>query len=196
MIRALIPIFAVLIAVALFFTYIQPTFEEIGAIQDEAFEYKEAIDKAGELRRLVQELTATRNSIPLAELERLEALLPDSVDEISSLIDLDALAETHDVALGGLAIVNGSGEVSLEDIQDEFENGSARSGQEGDIPYTSLSIGFNIAGSYDQFRAFLKDLERSLVLHEITELQFDATGEDEDGGGQTYRFVVELYALN
>ena len=195
MIRTLIPIFAILVAIALFLTYIQPTFGEIGEVQEEAFQYKDAIDKAEQLRLLVQELTAERNNIPLADLERLEGLLPDSIDEISLLIDLDALATVHSMSLGSIQIQSeGDGDGGVGDIHDRFNETVSDENVSLDTPYRSLDISFTISGTYEEFRAFLADLERSLVLNEVINLQFGDSEEESDT--QVYGMTIRFYALN
>lgn len=221
MFKALTPIIGIIVAVGLFFTYVKPTFEEVKKIQDETAEYAKAVEKASELQRRIAELKAQQNSISIANLERLEALLPDRVDEVSVLIDLFALATAHRLTLGDIKVgdsdssgasgktagqraptagpvavapapmptalatpMGGPGAVAGMPLQ--MDPGIAPDSQ-----YATLDIGFSVTGTYDDFRSFLADLERSLVLMEVTTIDF----EESEGDATEFSVTVRLYSL-
>jgi Tfp pilus assembly protein PilO len=58
--------------------------------------------------------------------------------------------------------------------------------------YATLDITFSVSGTYSDFKMFLADIERSLVLMEVTKITFTKSE------GDTMRFVmgVRLYSLN
>jgi Tfp pilus assembly protein PilO len=228
MFKALTPIIGIIVAVGLFFTYVRPTFEEVRGIQDDTAEYAQAIDKASELQRRIDELKAQQSSISLANLERLEALLPDRVDEVSTLIDLSTLAEKHHLVFGDINIggegKNTSGTKGKTGTQTTPSGqpvsasapvpaasgapaaGPASMGPEGmpadggqfvpaeplSSQYSTLEIGFSVTGTYDDFRAFLADVERSLVLMEVTKISFSSS----EGDAIPFSVTVRLYSLN
>ena len=190
MFRTLLPIFALIVAVALFFTYIRPTFEDVKIVQDETHQYEEAVDKAGQLQQRIDELKRQRNQIPIADLERVEALLPDDIDEVLVLIDLDALATEHNLILTNVVVDSGS-IAGGGGIHDRFKNADAP-GAVSNEPFSSLDIGFGISGSYDDFREFLSELERSLVLTDVVDLQFA----EDDGEFVNVALKTRFYSLN
>jgi len=51
----------IIISVVIVFTYIKPTFAEIGTAQEELFEYNNAVVKAEEFNTRLRELLATEN---------------------------------------------------------------------------------------------------------------------------------------
>lgn len=200
MFRALLPIVGILIAVGLFFSYVQPTYRETQAVRAEAAQYTEAISHALELQRRVSDLKARQNSISLADLERLEALLPDEIDEVAFLVDLNALAGKHGLGLGDIRVVDSVDAESADapstrrgDTEEE-----ALAPAEGGIDtaargkYRTLDVHFAVLGTYENFRSFLTDLERSLVLMDIFDLSFSQTEETE----AIYLMSVRLYSLN
>ena len=67
MIKTLTPLFAIIVAIALFFTYIKPTFDSVKVLQTETEEYRIAIERAGELQREINKLTSQVNSIKVAD---------------------------------------------------------------------------------------------------------------------------------
>ena len=225
MFKPLTPIIGIIVAVGLFFTYVRPTFEEVRDIQDETTEYAQAVDKASELQRRIDELKAQQSSISLSSLERLEALLPDRIDEVSTLIDLSMLAKNHrltfgDINIGGEDKSSQKKTTKNTGTQTTMSGGSASAPASvgpsaaampgvpttgsvfmgtADMPveslesqYSTLTIGFSVTGTYDDFRAFLADVERSLVLMEVTDISFSAS----EGDTIPFSVTVRLYSLN
>lgn len=58
--------------------------------------------------------------------------------------------------------------------------------------YSTLEIGFSVEGTYDDFRAFLEDLERSLVLMEVTSVAFGSS----EGDSIPFSVTIRLHSLN
>lgn len=221
MFKAPTPIIGILVAIGLFFSYVRPTFEEIKGIQSETAEYAQAVEKASALQARINELKARQSSIPLADLERLEAFLPDRVDEVAALIDLDALAGKHRLVLGDITVGDDEGKSTPGQAgnspaatprqtpatpapgpattqaaaampvsgADFLQPGAGTPSEE----YSALEIGFSVTGTYDDFRMFLDEIERSLVLMEVSKISF-TTGDEGDAG--QFTMTVRLYALN
>ena len=208
MFKALTPVIALIIAVALFFTYVRPTLDDIKLVQDETHEYTEALDKAGQLRARIDELRQERNSISVSNLERLEALLPDSVDEVRLLIDLDALAEAHDLSFNSITVATDESGSRTEERTPPVAptNGDPNTEIDG-VPsaavsnvsdfFTSLDISFTVTGEYNDFKGFLEDLEQTLVLMEIVELDFVAASDASNKGNDVaYNVTIRVFQLN
>jgi hypothetical protein len=218
MFKALTPIVGIIVAVGLFFTYIQPTFKDVKGIQDETGEYAQAIEQASALQKRIRELTDQKTSIPIANLERLQALLPDRVNEVSALIDLDALATLHHLKLGDIAVGGNQdtkktgantqkqptaapsvgmpgGAAAPDTMMGALTNGGFGAVDKNTLirdQYTGLDIGFSVSGSYNDFRMFLADIERSLVLMEVTKITFGKS----EGDTTPFMMGIRLYSLN
>lgn len=191
MFKTLTPILSVLVAIAIFFLYVRPEFEEIRLIQDEANEYREAVAKAAEFNQLLNSLLAKRNAIGARELERLEALLPDSTNQIRAVIDIEQLAEQHEVALGSISVqLDGVVDLDVDavggdDIADLDRLNITRD------DFETSDISFNITATYDQMKDFIQDLERSLVLMELMNLTFAS----QEGDLQEYNLTIRLFSV-
>ncbi len=212
MFKALTPIIGILVAVGLFFTYVQPTFEEVKLIQNETAQYAQAVERASELQRRISELRSQQNAIPLGDLERLEAFLPNRIDEVSLLIDIDALADEHNLVLGDIKVASDDGKESSGDLAgrsnaaalppadatdpaaDPTLDPLAGTSGSGELvsQYSTLDISFSVTGTYNNFRAFLLEVERSLVLMEVVSIEFT------ESEGELVPFTVTLrfYSLN
>lgn len=213
MFKILIPIIGILVAVGLFFTYVRPTFHVIRDIQDETVQYAQAIEKASELKARISELKQQQSNISLGNLERLEALLPNRVDEVAVLKDLDTLATTHHLKLGDIKVGDMEGSQSTRaskenapkqslpvaapvspttELSDVQEFSDTQPTETIKNQYTALDMSFSVTGTYADFRLFLENIERSLVLMEVTKIAITS------GEGDTIPFMVSLrlYSLN
>ena len=181
MFKAITPIVATLIGILVFFYYIKPTMDEVSAIQAETEEYADAVRNAGEFNNTLQSLVQKKNSFSALEIDRLEALVPDDVNEVKLLVDLKEMAVQHNMLFGNVSVNEG------DDL------GTSQGGSALDIEedFTSSDISFSLIGTYDQFKALLADIERSLVLMEVTDISFSS----EIGNLQQYGVTIRTYAL-
>lgn len=202
MAKTLTPIISMLIALALLLTYVKPSFEEIKSVQSETQDYTEAIDRSEALHARVNELIMRQNSFSPADLERLEALLPDQIKEVSLMLDIDALSKRHNLTFGNILLEN-TGEDNVKPLPETVtrsvlrDPGNPAAGSREEtvtIPryYTPVDISFAVTGTYTDFKSFIADLERSLVLMDIMDLTVSAT----EGDLTTYSVTTRLYSFN
>ena len=148
-------------AAALFLLYTKPAYDGLGTTKDKIEQYNLALDKAAELQRLKQSLLSQYNSFNPADIERLHKLLPDHVDNVRLILDLDTLASKHGLALQNVAI---SGAATKDPGAEEVIGPVAS--EHGEI-----TIGFATTGTYERFVTFLTDLEQSLRIVDVIDLQ-------------------------
>lgn len=183
MIRTITPIFSIIIGLSIFFFFTQPMFAEIKQAQGETKQYTQVV-KTAEARnqQLTEKQTEKRSHSP-EDLERLDALVPQEIDEVKILADLSELARKHTMLFGN---------VSITKSDDDAASSQDDSGEI--VGYDSLAhtdIEFSLIGTYDQFKSLLADIESSLVMLEVQSINF-STGE---GLFQQYTISVRLYAL-
>lgn len=186
---------AIVLSVALFFTYVRPMMKDIRAIQDETRDYAQAIERADALRARVNELVAQQNSFSTADLERLEALLPDVRDDVAFMLQVDALADDHNMLFSNIKVTDA--EEIAEELKDEQDKGSAdidpAAGTEntGAMAYDISEVSFTVTGTYEEFRRFLADLERSLLLVDVVKLDF----KESEGDLVAFNLTVRTYSF-
>src|SRR3989344_1912018 len=89
----LLPFFALILALGIFFGYVNPLWSGKIAEQRAAIaQDDQALDSAKHYVERENQLTGQRNSIDPAALARLELFLPDSVDNIGLILDMNSLA--------------------------------------------------------------------------------------------------------
>src|ERR1051326_1864765 len=104
MLRSTISIVGVLLAGGIFFLYTQPAYDKSGQLQAQISQYDQALQKAAELQQLKQTLLARYNAFDPADIDRLQKLLPDHVDNIRLILDMDAMAAARQMALSNVNV--------------------------------------------------------------------------------------------
>ncbi len=97
--KLLTPIALILIAGAGFYFYINPQYAVVKELEKERDQYIEAVDQAKEAADRLGVLVDELNSYTTEDLQRLRRLLPDNVDSIRMLIDVQALSKEYNVKL-------------------------------------------------------------------------------------------------
>lgn len=155
MFRTFFPIAAIIISVIVLFTYVKPTLNEVKGIQSETREYSDVIANAKQFNDLIQTRVAEMDTIGVRNLARLDKFLPNDIDEVRFLYDIDTIAKKHRMLFGNISVE--------EDTEDD---------DSGTVSFVEMS--FALIGSYEQFKNVLKDFEQSLALTEVTEINFSA----------------------
>lgn len=170
--KAFTPIILIGIAIGLFFWQINPTYEKVKEMRAEGAEYDKALSVAGELEDLRAELNALLDSFSQTDLGRLETFLPNHVDNIRMILDINGIASKYNITprdiKTGDVVASGSG-----------------SNQKA---YNVASLGFTFNSSYSNATNFLRDLEKSLRLTDIRSLDIKSA----ESGKSGYDFTVSL----
>lgn len=180
---------SVIMATALFMLFTQPTFEHVRTSQAEAAGYTQALADAEKLNQRINELVTQRNNLPSAEMEKLGVLIPDQIDEVATVITLDTLAAKHFLLFSDIAIARG------DSIGDKNKKNTATAvaalPTSPDTEFiVATAVKFVVSGAYDDFRAFIKDVEGTLSLMDISDLGIK--GEDPDAPNQ-YEVTALIY---
>lgn len=181
--RLLFPVILVIAAIGLFVMYTNPTYQGLKGAQAKVDAYDDALDKSQELKALRDKLQSARNAFSPQDEQKLVRLLPDQVDNIRLIIDINNIAARRGLVLSNVAL----GEVS----QSSAAAHNLAVGPSSD-PIGSVSLGFSVTASYEDFLAFLQDLEHSLRILDVEKLSF--------GGGQdgkySFNFTIRTYWLH
>ncbi|MBI5457795.1 hypothetical protein HY971_03670 [Candidatus Kaiserbacteria bacterium] len=167
--RFIIAIVGVVLAGSIFFWYTKPAYDKVQGTRGTIAQYDAALNKATELQQLKQTLLMRFNTFSPADLDRLQKLLPDHVDNVRLILDLDNLAEDH-----GLALQN----VDVSSSQKQVTKGSSVIGAVGgsNQKYDSLTLTFGTVTTYSEFVRFLTDLEASLRIVDLVSLSITPSG--------------------
>lgn len=185
MISRIIPLLLVIAAAGLFFGYVQPTYSgSIATLTAENKNLDIALQAARDFKEKEVALTRERNVIPADQLARLESALPDSVDNVQLIVDLNSLAARSGVQLSQFGISGGD---AAGDAAAATPDMALSSGE----PTDSLEVSVSATGTYASFRTFLDGIEKSLRPLDVVELSV----QDSATGVYTYSMTLRIYWL-
>lgn len=172
MLRFIFPVVLVAISLGLFLIVTNPIYKSTKALRIEEVKYAEALANANELEKRRDELVQRYNEFAASDVERLRKLLPDNVDNIRLILEIDYIASRYGMSLSN---VNFEVDRKKDESTDEVvnEGGEALAGEDQDI--ASFELGFSVQAPYETFITFIKDLETSLRIVDIQSIQFDST---------------------
>ncbi len=184
--RFLIPTILVVAAIGLFAMYTSPTYQGLKGTQEKVAAYDDALNKSQELKSLRDKLQSARNALSSDNVQKLQHLLPDQVDNIRLIIDINNIAAHH-----GLSLSN----VALGDVSNSSSGQSAVAVGPITDAVGSVALGFSVAASYEDFLAFLQDLEHSLRIIDVQKLSFSSSA-GAAPGKYTFDFSIRTYWLH
>jgi Tfp pilus assembly protein PilO len=191
MMRYVFSIIGLFLAGGIFFWYTKPTYDSVQGVRAESAQYDAALAKAAELQQLKQTLLTRYNSFNPTDLDRVEKLLPDHVDNVALILDLDNLAAKFQMPIENV-------DVSTPASSASNQTGIATIGGNGQ-KYDSVTIRFSTRGTYTDFMAFLKQLEASLRVVDLVSLSLipDASADNLSTGepGYSYEMTLRTYWL-
>ena len=176
---------ALAVALGVFFMYTQPTYDHTRVLKQEIDRYNQALDKAAELQQLKQSLLARYNAFNPGDLLRLQKLLPDHVDNVRLILDLDSLAGRHGMALQSVVISDPGSKIS--DGSSLAAIGAAQQ------KYDSLTLKFSTRATYPLFVQFMEELESSLRIVDLVSLTLAPDSKSFNNTGEpAYRFDITI----
>lgn len=194
----ILPLLALVFAIALFFLYIKPTYSgPIAATRAQIASYNDALAAAARFQQKEAQLTQQRAQIPADSLARLNDFLPDGVDNVQLILDLDALAARSGVTLSNFDTKGTNAGTGATTPTNPASTPAATIPTLGTqtlnagSPTDSLSLTFKATGTYQAFRSFLAGMENSLRPLDVTDLQVTQS----DTGVYTYAVTVRIYWL-
>ncbi|MCF7834086.1 MAG: hypothetical protein K9L98_00945 [Candidatus Pacebacteria bacterium] len=198
MFKFLIPTILIGLSVALFLTFTNPTYKKIGELRTMIASYDEALSNSKSLETERDNLTFKFNAMNPSDLARLEKLMPDSVDNIRLILEIEKLALPYGMVLKDVKYNTTAEE---ENDPNQRSAGSRTSGVSRD-PYGTWELGFSTEGVYKNFVNFLKDLERNLRIVDLSSIEFSSPDSTIKEGANSklpqaykYQFNVKTYWL-
>ncbi|MEK7535621.1 MAG: type 4a pilus biogenesis protein PilO [Patescibacteria group bacterium] len=173
--RALIPLIAIVAAVAIFFGPTKSTLQATDPLVAKRTSLEQALDSAKKIQSVRETLQERYNSFSSSDLTRLNKMVPSHVDNVRLVIDINGMARTYGMALK---------DIEIGQTVSVVENPAAGT-IVGDGP-EHLDIRFAVSGSYDSLKLFLADLGKSLRIVDITDLTFSSRDVD------LYDFSISL----
>ncbi|MFA6404839.1 MAG: hypothetical protein WCW03_02460 [Candidatus Paceibacterota bacterium] len=173
------------LAIGIYFSFTSNKWTEIKAIRVVNNQYSEAIANSDKLIKVRDKVLKEYNALSAEDRDRLDKMIPNTVDNIRLIIDLNNVASRR-----GISLKNVKADTS-EAIGGTVSNSIPSSiGNRGEyIPTPVLdevNISFSVSASYEKFIDFMRDLEINLRVMDLTHLSVSV---NESG---IYDYGVEL----
>ncbi|MDP3958457.1 MAG: type 4a pilus biogenesis protein PilO [bacterium] len=181
MTRLIFPIVLAAAAIGIFYFFTDPYYKEVQALTQEKASYEQALDNSKRLQAKRDELRERFNAFPVASIERLERMVPNNVDNVRLVLELDRMAAKY-----GMSVKN----IRLDSKADRNKERDLIGAS--DKPFGSVSLEFAVDGPYRNFVSFMEDLEKSLRVVDIESVSFSVSG---DLGVSQHNVRIKTYWL-
>lgn len=182
----IVPLFALLIAAGAFFAYVEPAWSgSIAATKAAIASDDQALAAASQYAAEQNQLAAARNAIDPASLARLSILLPDSVDNVRIILDLNTLAKQSGLSLSNIDVTSNV----VASTQNKGAPGALPAS--GTSPMGSIDLSLSATGTYAALQNFLAGVEKSERLLDVRDL----VAKGSDTGVYRYQMTLRLYWL-
>ncbi|MFT7557469.1 MAG: Tfp pilus assembly protein PilO [Planctomycetota bacterium] len=179
MIRTIISIGIIIVAITLVVGFAKPRYDNIKDLKTRQAELQMALENSEKLRQAWNDLLNSYNAIDPIALDRMTEMIPDNIDNVQLIIEIDNLVKNNNLQLSGISVAE--------------EKASVSKGTP--LPFGALSVEFTVDGEYDNFKVFMNHVEKSLRILDIASLQFYAGREDDSGSDFEYSVVLNTYWL-
>lgn len=180
-------------SIMVFVLYVRPTYDTVQENRAAVARFDEALAKTREIQQLKSDLLSRYNLFAGANLDRLKKMLPDHVDNVRLVLDMDGIASKYGIRIQNVAVQEpGRG------TEDGQSGTVLNGGNTQNRPYQSLTLQFEVVSTYDEFVLLLRDLESSLRIVDLVNLSIRPRSADRINIGAStitepiYTFGVSL----
>lgn len=179
---------------------VNPLYGDVSKLRTEVATYNVALDNSKQLQETRDHLVDTYKHIKQEDRDRLEHFLPNTVNNIKFILEVERIANLHSMSIKDIkfAVEKPAQTVTTAGGTSTVITASDPSNA---VPYGTFPIEFSTQGNYDTFVLFLKDLEHNLRLVDVKSVAFSipvVTGKETvpvDPNIYTYSLKVETYWL-
>lgn len=197
MLRFILPVILIGLAIATFFTFTNPLYSDIEGIRTQVGSYDQALENSKALENERDKLTKNYNAIDPNDLTKLQKMLPDNVDNIRLILEIEKIATPYGMALKDVKYE--TADATATKVGAPVQGGAAVAVDSKE--YGTWNLQFSTQGTYSNFEAFLKDLESNLRIVDVASIEFTSDA----GAGATlnpglmesykYDFTIKTYWL-
>lgn len=173
MARLFIIIILIFAAAVIGVFYLRPQWQQFQTLRKESENLRNIAIELDDLIQNRDALLKAINTVSRQDLQKIDQALPQGPRSAEFLVLLETLANRNNIVLRQVDFIGAS----------EPQSGQPRPGGAITAPSTStvkeFPISMNVSGSYEAFKSFLRDLERSLRIIDISSISFSSSGKDQ-----------------
>ncbi len=164
-------------SVLIFFFLIDPLYGDVKELRSNVSTYNSALSNSTDLQKTRDELIESYKQISEKDREKLNHLLPSTINNIELILEIEKIANLHGMPVGDIKFDSTIGVKTNSDGSSSDTNAATKIVAENDpasyLPYGVFPISFSIEGKYSVFLEFLKDLESNLRIVDIKSISFN-----------------------
>lgn len=202
--------------------YVKPAYDRVQEKRANIVTLDKTFKTTDTIQDLIDQTAESLRVVDPDALTRFNVFLPETIDEIRLANNLQSLGEKNGLVLNDIKVTEKEKSQKKEAPKSGGATGAlsrtlsvgqagpvgqqgagATTGETAESKFKATKAGFTVVATYDGFRLFLDDLEKSLGVINITSLAFREFGGGEDsalpkGASSLYDFTVEIetYSLN
>ncbi|PID83638.1 hypothetical protein CSB11_00295 [Candidatus Campbellbacteria bacterium] len=183
-----IPIILILASIGLFFTWIDPQYKEVQDLMAEKKAYEKKEQDLATIRNARKKLSDKYNQISVEKRKRLERLLPNHMDNVELIVDIDKIAKKDNIRIKDISLVK------------NFE--TKKAGKAGAVEveskkgYKSVNLSFSFNTTYEKFKNFVEKLRKSLRLVDIVSIKIVSAKNDRGSNAYSDSFTGDNYKFS
>jgi Tfp pilus assembly protein PilO len=185
MFRFVFPIIMTVAAIGLFVVFTNPTYKDVGVLRSVESAYNQALNNSQQLLKVRSDLMVKYNNLTGTDRDRLNKLMPNTVDNIRLIIDTQNIALTHGMTLKDIKYDARAQSTATSAAASQTSPSQVAANQKD---YGTFELEFSVTGSYQNFLAFLGDIEQSLRLVDVESVTFQAP----EAGSSAMKYVVRI----
>ena len=201
MMKFIMPIILIGISVTLFFSYTNPIYSEISGLRAQVTSYNEALSNSQKLESERDKLTTIYNGIDPNNLAKLQKMLPDNVDNIRLILEIEKIAAPYGMVLSNVKY-DATNTSTPASPAGTVQGGGATATTGTSQDYGIFNLEFSTSGSYNNFISLTKDLESNLRMVDISSISFSSDSVVQSANSKTsspdtygYDFKIRTYWL-
>ncbi len=182
-----IPFILIIISIGTFFTFIDPQYQEIKILLENKNQFIDLRKQGNEIdkKRTSLRIKFSEN-VSAKDLSRLEKLLPNHMDNVELIVDIDRIAKEQAIRITDIQLIrnvvnkNNNNNVEVIDIDSK--------------KYNSVNLSFSFVTKYGNFKYFMDNLRKSLRLIDVVSVSFSKEVGDKFAAVDNFKFNVEVRA--
>lgn len=182
------PIILIGVGITVFLAFSDPLYNDVLQLRAQVASYNEALSNSKALENERDKLTAKYNSINPENLTKLQKFLPENIDNIRLILEIEQIATPYAMSLKDIKY-NTTNTATAPTVLG-FNQGGMVSAKNSPKDYGIWDLEFSTSGSYNNFLNFTKDLERNLRIVDISSIEFAS------GAGTTPHSAVNTSTEN
>ena len=170
----------VILTLSIGYAFIYPSAGDLSKLMEEKQKYSDYVEMTGNIENKKDELLTRFNNISEEDKKNIETILPDSLDFVRLISQIDAVAANYGISID---------KISSREVDPSVGSSIEEAGPQR--PYRSSVIGFSFTSSYDNFNGFMAELEKSLRILDVKSVKLSI----QESGVYSYNVEFETYWL-